>query len=77
MTNHYRYSPDVKQQMDKDFLSDQKMKTRTHSNAPGRKRTRKGSWGEFDGVKISRDCKTKKRAILLRISSNAVQQPGN
>lgn len=54
MPNHLRYSPDVKQLMDKDFRSDQKMKTRTHSKAPGRKRTRKGSWGSLTVSDIAR-----------------------
>ena len=45
MANHYRYIPSLKHQMDKDSPSDPCMKTRTHSQAPARKRNRKGSWG--------------------------------
>ena len=45
IANHYKYIPSIKHQMDKDSLSDPSMKTRTHSQAPARKRNRKGSWG--------------------------------
>lgn len=45
IANHYRIIPSYKPQMDKDSPSDPSMKTRTHSQAPARKRNRKGSWG--------------------------------
>lgn len=42
--NHFDNIPPIKNEMDKDSVFEQCMKTRTHSQAPARKRNRKGSW---------------------------------
>lgn len=43
MANHDEYIPSLKHQMLRDSASNA-TKTRTHSQAPARKRERKGSW---------------------------------
>lgn len=50
LSDHNYYIPAAKYLMDMDSLSEPSMKTRTHSQAPARKRTRKGSWGKFEAV---------------------------
>lgn len=54
MANHYWNIPSLKYQMDKDSPSDPSMKTRTHSQAPARKRNRKGSWGGLKTCVLAR-----------------------
>lgn len=44
IANHYWNIPSLKHLMGKDSVSVASMKTRTHSQAPARKRNRKGSW---------------------------------
>lgn len=39
--------------MDTDSPSDPNMKTRTHSQAPARKRTRKGSWEGLKPIRLA------------------------
>lgn len=43
--NHDGKIPSLKHQIDKDSLSWPSMDSLTHSQAPARKRNRKGSWG--------------------------------
>lgn len=54
IANHYWNIPSLKHQMGKDSVSGASMKTRTHSQAPARKRNRKGSWGGLNTLGLAR-----------------------
>lgn len=65
IANHYRNIPSLKRQMEKDCASDSSMKTRTHSQAPARKRNRKGSWGGLKIVVLARFNRTANVVFLI------------